>query len=164
MNLQEIYDYGLKHIRTQGKPGYYVPPDGGEGSCKYLTPEGCRCIVGGFIDDPQIALGINDIAFTTVIEASYGPLPLPLHLNVEYVQGMPEAFVAHMAEKGVDLKDDKVRTLLRRMQIAHDQAVIHNECCDDGAPISVNLAAFLPNFENEMKKVARDYKLEYKAP
>jgi hypothetical protein len=44
-SLQRIFEFGLKHVRAQGKPALY------KGSCAMRGEEGTMCVVGSMIND-----------------------------------------------------------------------------------------------------------------
>lgn len=46
---QRIYEFALRHVRKQGKPGYE------NGSCLYRTDCGLMCAVGAMLTDAQVA-------------------------------------------------------------------------------------------------------------
>lgn len=50
MSLQEIFDFAVNHLRTQGVPS--VTP-GDMGQCRYRGPNGTKCAFGAFISDAE---------------------------------------------------------------------------------------------------------------
>lgn len=101
--LQEIFDFGLNHIRQQGMA--CVDADKG-GTCAYRNAAGQSCIVGGFFTaetyDPEFDQ--SDSGVTSVAQL------------VERC----DAFNLALDEVGVDTEDSKVVNLLRGMQECHD--------------------------------------------
>lgn len=100
--LQEIFDFGLNHIRQQGMA--CVDADKG---CAYRNAAGQSCIVGGFFTaetyDPEFDQ--NDLGGTTA------------DILVESC----DAFNLALGQVGVDTEDSKVVKLLRGMQKCHDR-------------------------------------------
>ncbi len=132
--LQEIFDFGLNHIRTQGA----LCTDS-EGSCVYKNKQGQSCIVGGFIPEE-----LYDPLFDELV-GSFQPA-------CRYAQGDGERaeisnqFLNVLRSQKVDVDDELVVNLLAEMQLAHDSA-------DD-----------LAYFETLMSDVAVTHSLDYKEP
>lgn len=101
--LQEIFDFGLAHIRQQGEPCR-----GSDGTCKYRNDEGQSCIVGGFLT-PETYLPEFDS-----VECG--------GTSVYNLMDRLPSFRAAMLAAGVDVADTKVRNLLSWMQHCHDSA------------------------------------------
>lgn len=132
--LQEIFDFGLNHIRTQG-----VLCMDDKGNCLYRNAEGQACIVGGFIPEH-----LYDPMFDELVGC--------FQSATSYAQGDGERadisnqFMDVLRSQKVDVDDGQVVDLLAEMQLAHDAA-------DD-----------LANFETLMSDVAVTHSLDYKEP
>lgn len=133
--LQEIFDFGLAHIRQQGMA--CVDADKG-GACAYRNAAGQSCIVGGFFTaetyDPEFDQ--NDLGGTTA----------------DVLVERCDAFNRALGQVGVDTEDSKVVNLLRRMQECHDRCtrLFGDE--------------FQQQFAVEMQQLADNLGLEYKLP
>jgi len=51
LTAQQIFDKGLAHIRSQGKASVVLSTFSSRWACRYLGPDGAKCIVGALIDD-----------------------------------------------------------------------------------------------------------------
>ena len=133
--LQEIFDYGLNHIRQQGAQ---CIKDGGT-DCAYRNAAGHSCIVGGFFTaenyDPEFDSGkCGGPAVTLMVKRS-------------------SAFNDELDQAGVDTEDWQVVSLLSEMQGCHDKVVFGG---GDGE--------FIRDFNRRMQDLANRLGLNYTPP
>ena len=125
--LQEIFDFGLNHIRKQG-----VACVNELLKCRYRNAEGLSCIVGGFMTadnyDPEFDHGAN-----TSVE------------DVAHVPGFAQA----MRGAGADISDKETRELLGGMQSCHDNV--------PAGPVRGFLWGFNKNMENLAARKGLNY-------
>lgn len=68
MSLQEIFDFAVNHLRTQG-----VPSTGPDGQCLYRGPNGTKCAFGAFISDTEYEADMEGMTvFTLARQKQWG--------------------------------------------------------------------------------------------
>jgi hypothetical protein len=100
--LQQIFDEGLNHIRTQGRASHDE-----DGACMYRAPNGDKCIVGGLIPDN---------AYDPVFDEQGDGTTVWMHLR-------PESLTRNRFEaalKAAGIEGNAALDLLCDMQRAHD--------------------------------------------
>jgi hypothetical protein len=105
LTLQQIFDQGVAQVVLQG---CLAQVDAG-GGCSYRTSEGNKCIVGGFIADPDYSPAFDD---TRAYEDT----------SVAYLINHSAEFRKALMNAGIDWANPKVVDLLKEMQDAHDQS------------------------------------------
>ena len=96
-SLQRIFEFALKHVRKQGKPGMDTTPAGNI-VCAYQTEDDLKCVVGAMLTPEQLAEAVR--------------------LKIGVVGEHREFFDPIV---GADRTGKKMR-LMKALQMAHDNA------------------------------------------
>lgn len=144
MTQQEIYDAGLKHMRKQGDRSVIVTK-GGQKICQYRAPNGDTCIVGGMIRDEEYSPVLEGRSIDAILD--FNEFKFPSIVNPANIIGNPK-FQDFITRVG---SPENV-SLLRTMQIAHDQS---RPCLD---------RTYMDSFEEAMKAIAERFGLIYSPP
>jgi hypothetical protein len=122
MSLQEIFDFAVNHLRTQGVPS--VAPDGAR-QCLYRGPDGTKCAFGAFISDDEYLPHMEGKTVFVLARNSY----LPATASDEQLSLLYSLQLAHDETQAVlDVDGDLIPgTYLERLEASlRDVAKKHN--------------------------------------
>ena len=136
MTAQEVFDFVVNHLRTQGKQA--VDRDG---DCQYCTPDGLKCAVGCLIPDDKYDPCIEGCA---LLQAHFRPSNNNYKIMFAPAININATGTSKLMEIIAELEYTPYLKLLSALQRVHDS---HLDQC-----------------EKYFQLIAKHFDLEYKQP